>query len=292
MQERIAVLPPGAVSRLKKKAKRLQRKTGRPHHELLEEVAVQAGWANWHQITLAEKYTQELDQQFRTGLFFLMDIKEGQDLIGETYPEAFEILLLRDQELIDWLRNANVDNREESDEELRESIRDNYVCLRYAGNRPLPAPAEVIEFLVNDTFFAPDLIWLHGERIDPFADPDGADDDEEERGPDEPMPVIPVAELRKAFGEARGARLVLESPDTMERFKAVVESRKSWYWCLHCERAYPLGCYRQQGRLQMCPYQGCEGDTVMDPWSWKRIREINPGYPEIPALGQRYPMYP
>lgn len=291
MQHRITVLHHAAVSRLKKKAKRLQRETGRPHHEVLEEVAVQAGWANWHQITLAEKFTQDLDKQFRSGLFFLMDRKEGMGLIGKTYPEAFEIVLLRDEELIEWVRNSHEDNRDSSDDELREFIHDTFVCLRYAGKKPLPAPSEVMAFLAKDTFFPPDLIWLRGARIDPFADPD-EDDDEEERGPDEPMPVIPVAELREVFGEASGARLVLGSPETMERFKALVGSKKSWYWCLHCERAYPLGSYRQQGGLQMCPYKGCEGDTVMDAWTWKRIREINPGYPEVPVLAQRYPMYP
>jgi hypothetical protein len=41
----------------------------------------------------------------------------------------------------------------------------------------------------------------------------------------------------------------------------------------------------------MCPYDGCSGDTVMDPWPWKRILEIHPGYPEEPERGKVYALY-
>lgn len=108
---------------------------------------------------------------------------------------------------------------------------------------------------------------------------------------DEPMPEISEVELRKIFGESPNATLILNSPETMEHFVIVAGPRKSWLWCLHCERAYPLGSYRLVEDLQMCPYSECRGDTVLDLWAWQKIREDNPHYPEIPELGIVYPLY-
>ena len=65
-----------------------------------------------------------------------------------------------------------------------------------------------------------------------------------------------------------------------------------FWWCLHCERAYRRGECREIHGLQMCPYEGCDGDTFMDAWPWSKIREANPGYPVIPLEDVRYPLYP
>jgi hypothetical protein len=62
----------------------------------------------------------------------------------------------------------------------------------------------------------------------------------------------------------------------------------AFLWCLHCGRAYEWGEYRQIDGLQMCPYEGCDGDTVMDAWRWEDVREGNPDYPKTPKLGHVY----
>ena len=62
-------------------------------------------------------------------------------------------------------------------------------------------------------------------------------------------------------------------------------------WCLHCERTYQQGESRRVNGLQMCPYPGCDGDTVLDQWKWSRIRKENPSYPEKPVRGETYPLY-
>jgi len=62
----------------------------------------------------------------------------------------------------------------------------------------------------------------------------------------------------------------------------------AFLWCLHCGRAYRWGEYREMNGLQMCPYKGCDGDTVMDGWSWEEVREGNPDYPKTPKLGHVY----
>lgn len=83
------------------------------------------------------------------------------------------------------------------------------------------------------------------------------------------------------------------------------EPESDFLWCLHCERAYQRGEHRKveikkkfrdlvpsdMQFLEMCPYEDCDGDTVVDAWDWERVREDN-GYPEIPQKGVVYPLYP
>jgi len=64
-----------------------------------------------------------------------------------------------------------------------------------------------------------------------------------------------------------------------------------WLWCLHCERCYKAGEYREIEDLQMCPYPDCSGDTVMDAWTWKSIRAHHRDYPVEPERGKVYPLY-
>ena len=62
-------------------------------------------------------------------------------------------------------------------------------------------------------------------------------------------------------------------------------------WCLHCERVYEWGQFILEDGLQYCPYEDCNGDTVMDSWAWKKIREANPSYPEKPLIDTVYALY-
>ncbi|MGH8093985.1 MAG: hypothetical protein ACREIF_11005 [Chthoniobacterales bacterium] len=66
------------------------------------------------------------------------------------------------------------------------------------------------------------------------------------------------------------------------------EDHSEYLWCLHCYRAYRWGEYRLINGLQMCPYDGCNGDTFIDGWTWESVRESNPKYPKIPKLGHVY----
>lgn len=68
-------------------------------------------------------------------------------------------------------------------------------------------------------------------------------------------------------------------------------------WCLHCERTYsdekPRYLSLGDGDiLEMCPYEDCDGDTVLDAKAWEWVRECRPEYPEIPEKGKVYPLYP
>ena len=74
----------------------------------------------------------------------------------------------------------------------------------------------------------------------------------------------------------------------IDRVEAFGTPKGTWVWCLHCEQAYQVGEYRLKGDLQMCPYEGCTGDTVMDAWEWKQIRRAHPEYPKIPERNKVY----
>lgn len=83
----------------------------------------------------------------------------------------------------------------------------------------------------------------------------------------------------------------MSKPKT-DREKAFLDGGDSEYlWCLHCERAYKNGEYRQEGDLQMCPYDDCSGDTVIDAWDWETFAIQHHGYPEVPEIGKVYPLY-
>ena len=91
----------------------------------------------------------------------------------------------------------------------------------------------------------------------------------------------------------------------LDREEAFGEERKSDYlWCLHCERTYKYGKFREvkvkpfvvnhvryEPTFQMCPYKDCDGDTVLDAKQWSDIREYHPEYPEIPEPDKVYPLY-
>lgn len=70
-------------------------------------------------------------------------------------------------------------------------------------------------------------------------------------------------------------------------------SESEYFWCLHCERTYKNGEFREVTRrgeiLQMCPYEDCSGDGVMDSWEWDKIlEESDKDLPQIPERGVEY----
>ena len=81
--------------------------------------------------------------------------------------------------------------------------------------------------------------------------------------------------------------------EEFERDKIFKEKKRSDYlWCLHCERTYRWGEFRKVGNLQMCPYEGCGGDAVIDAKDWESIRDYHPEYDKIPEKDKVYPLHP
>ncbi len=84
----------------------------------------------------------------------------------------------------------------------------------------------------------------------------------------------------------------------LDREKLVGLMKSNYLWCLHCERAYHKDKIRtivEKGSsdyLQMCAYDGCDGDTVLDGWDWSEFQRDHPMYPSIPVEGEYYHLYP
>lgn len=86
---------------------------------------------------------------------------------------------------------------------------------------------------------------------------------------------------------------VRHAPDELERDRVFERGADegNYLYCIHCERAYERGYFREVGKLQMCPYADCDGDAVIDAWSWKQVADKdNPTYPAVPELGRVYPL--
>lgn len=80
-----------------------------------------------------------------------------------------------------------------------------------------------------------------------------------------------------------------------EREEIFGKPESGYLWCLHCQRTYKDDEYRsivnRDGRLmEMCHYEDCDGDAVIDAWDWAMIRDEH-GYPEIPEKGKVYPQF-
>lgn len=79
-----------------------------------------------------------------------------------------------------------------------------------------------------------------------------------------------------------------------DRQKVFGPSTEKHLWCMHCEMTYPAGTFRVDPRsgLQMCPHDGCDGDTVVDAWDWNKVRHGREDrYPEVPVRLRVYPLY-
>jgi hypothetical protein len=77
--------------------------------------------------------------------------------------------------------------------------------------------------------------------------------------------------------------------DKVEYIEDKIE-RTEYIWCLHCEQAYHKSKIVKE---QDCPVPGCDGGGYgIDLRIWQDMRDLYPHYPEVPAEGVVYPLYP
>lgn len=105
-----------------------------------------------------------------------------------------------------------------------------------------------------------------------------------------------VEDLRKEMHGEDVASFLFDLAEALELSDAGVigypltdEGTAAYAWCLHCERAETQEKWNAATR---CPYADCDG-TVIDRWSWERVRENIDGairYPEAPEVGKVYPL--
>lgn len=114
-----------------------------------------------------------------------------------------------------------------------------------------------------------------------------------------------MARKRKNYVERRYVGLL---GNRLKEFSPFEEhgNEFEWRWCLHCEQAYmvremrvfhdvPSPALREMGDeecdLVYCAYDDCDG-TLIDSWKWDDDWRRENGYPDEPARGVVYPMYP
>jgi hypothetical protein len=255
---------PERVEQLKKDAKRLQRNGGGKHSDLLNRVAKSAGYQHWHHVTRCLREAQR-----RRNPPLLAECQKvieaeaaGEVLIISTGPEctADGPLLLFSSGIGDaWLLDPRTGMA---------------ACLVWRGE-PQDVDVEETEHRL--------LVGFHGE----FEIEDALFMVRTQHTDIRTRSILgyPVEAIKNAMLAAR-------SITQMDREKVFgAQDQSKYLWCLHCERSYLRGRHRQVGSLQMCPYDGCDGDAVIDAWSWPSVRENNPGYPETPQDGVVYPLY-
>ena len=62
-------------------------------------------------------------------------------------------------------------------------------------------------------------------------------------------------------------------------------------WCVVCERTFHAHQQRDEDGAKLCPYFGCEGGRLFEPWSWAWVRQANPHYPVEPLEDVSYPYF-
>lgn len=69
------------------------------------------------------------------------------------------------------------------------------------------------------------------------------------------------------------------------------KTESGYLWCLHCNRTYKEDEYRTVGGMDMCYYEDCNGDAVIDAWDWEKIKSGHPEYPDEPEKGVVYSQF-
>lgn len=164
----------------KRKAKNLKRAIGISHSEALEQVAREAGFDNWHQVTLANNRMKPSEVAFKSGCVLVFDTRDGMDL--DTSDGVFiEDLLLphvcRDA-VYDLVINS-VDEEDPSElpiketlapselEQWFEDVMEDSIFFRLREDLADRDELTVIAMLLERSFWLPRYMWLRGHEVDP-----------------------------------------------------------------------------------------------------------------------------
>ncbi|WP_107941256.1 hypothetical protein [Stenotrophobium rhamnosiphilum] len=272
--------PSKAISRFKKRAKLIHRETGKTHNEALEEIARGFGLPNWHHLTLHADASRHCELAFANDLIVAYDLKEAENVDTALFTENLYLFGLCRKPLIARFRDGDEDKWEPESETEYERMADEYRLFVRTGGTAPEKLEDAVELVQSSSFFPPEVFWWKGTLYEGL-------------GAHPVLPQQPIPEhLMSAFGApARGEKLISPQVSASKGTGVNGNVADSYSYCIHCERAYPEGAYRQKLSWQLCPYADCDGDTVIDNWGWRRIRKENPGYPEVPELGVQYPMH-
>lgn len=165
----VVVIPSAAVEALRRKAKKLRKEQGLPHHAALDAVARAGGvFPDWHHFIEAAKATEPAEEAFKHGLVIGMDIKDAMEV-----PAAKLVHFMEDERLVAFVRDEFGLNPSEGisdDDQWHMDLINETVFFR--ARRVVPDSLDDAENLSReDFFFLPQYLRLKGKLlIDPFDD--------------------------------------------------------------------------------------------------------------------------
>ena len=166
----VHVIPSAAVEAWRRKAKKLARQEGIPHHAALDAVARASGvYPDWHHVIEAAKATEPTERAIKSGLVIGMDPKDVD------HDRSRIVRFVHDERVVIFLRlsyeRQHPQPWSEDDEGGWFNIKE-LVYFRFKGGAPDTLEA-VYELCRGDFFFSPRYVRLKGKvLLDPFFDED------------------------------------------------------------------------------------------------------------------------
>lgn len=159
----VVVIPSAAVEALRRKAKKLRKEQGLPHHAALDAVARAAGrFPDWHHFIEAAKATEPAEQAFKHGLVIGMDIKDAMDVPAAKLAHFIEDARLRAFVFDDFDLHPTGGLGEDEDWRI-DSV---YETVFFRSRRIVPDTLEeALKLSRADFFFAPRYVRLGGMLV-------------------------------------------------------------------------------------------------------------------------------
>lgn len=176
----IKVISTVDFEKTKRKAKTLKRATGISHSEALEQVAREAGFDNWHQVTLANGRMKPSAIAFKSGCVLAFDTRDGMDL--DTSDGIFIEDLLLPHICRGAVYNLFINSPDEDDpadrpiketqtpselEQWFEDVMGDSMFFRLREDLADRDELAVIAMLQERSFWLPRYMWLQGQEVDP-----------------------------------------------------------------------------------------------------------------------------
>ena len=95
-----------------------------------------------------------------------------------------------------------------------------------------------------------------------------------------------TATVSQGFLQARQ----LSTPGYRPEPSAASPASEGFAWCVVCERTFRPD-RQHAGEACLCPYPGCDGGVLFEPWAWSKLVQMNPRYPAVPLEDVTYPFF-
>lgn len=173
MGETRYIITSSEVSKLKKRATRLQRSSGDPRHLILDRLAQELALPNWHRLTVQASQTDVAVQAYHNGFVIAVDLKEADDFgDGDSQFQRDDLLLAFCRPSIVEHRVARSLSEPEREREwpsleVARQEAEAHADLELAYYRSVSSsvpntPHEAVELATGLSELCPEWLWLRG----------------------------------------------------------------------------------------------------------------------------------